>query len=186
MHRAGTGGLGELAATWFLLPPLMTFDTLASRRLGVSNLVSLYRLCQLGSVMMFRAITIFVLVGLISCARQPGRREASTVQALSGPTNTVSASQIKRLRFDSDPAIPWVHISREVQSCGRYTWVEGMTLMDLVAAAGGIMPCAGDRIGIQHTDGPMEFHSYERIRKHPKRDPVLRPGDWVWVVGDLL
>ncbi len=37
MHRAGIAGLGELAGTCFLLPALMTSDTLASRRLGVRH-----------------------------------------------------------------------------------------------------------------------------------------------------
>jgi hypothetical protein len=137
-----------------------------------------------GSAMSLRVLSILCLLSLAGCAH-PTRPEADLAQGMSETRHGVLATQIKPLPSNSDGATPWVYVSREVRSPGRYTWVEGMTLTDLIEAAGGFTPFAGDRIRIEHQDGTRELHHYEEIRKHRKNDPLLRPGDKIWVVGAL-
>jgi hypothetical protein len=57
-----------------------------------------------------------------------------------------------------------------------------MTLTDAVKAAGGLTPYA-ERFRIIHTDGTTERYRYDNIKPHEKNDPVLRPGDTIWIVG---
>ena len=105
--------------------------------------------------------------------------------------NSISADRqpVVALPFsDNDTATrPCIYISREVKKSGVYTWTSGMTLTDAISFAGGLSDFARrSRIRIFRKDhSTAKDYNYDDILKHKTKDPLLMPGDRVFVSGDL-
>jgi hypothetical protein len=131
------------------------------------------------------AIGMVSVLSLVGCAQRGGKIATAAQPAPVVPLHSsVLPAEIQRVSPESGK--PFVYVSREVQLPGCYVWTEGMTLTDVIEAAGGLTPFAGSRIRISHVDGTTEVYHYGQIKKHGSRDPLLRAGDRVWVKGDLL
>jgi protein involved in polysaccharide export with SLBB domain len=131
------------------------------------------------------AIILVGVLSLIGCAQRDRQIAAAAQPAPVMPQhNSILPAEIQRVSPESGK--PFVYVSREVQLPGCYAWTEGMTLTDVIEAAGGLTPFAGSRIRISHVDGTTEVYRYGQIKKHASKDPFLRVGDRVWVQGDLL
>jgi hypothetical protein len=125
------------------------------------------------------------VLSLVGCAQQDRQIAAVAQPAPMMPQHSsVLPAQIPRVPPESGK--PFVYVSREVQLPGCYAWTEGMTLTDVIEAAGGLTSFAGSRIRISHVDGTTHVYHYGQIKKHGSKDPLLRVGDRVWVKGDLL
>jgi protein involved in polysaccharide export with SLBB domain len=88
----------------------------------------------------------------------------------------------------ADPASPGVVyiLGHEVHSQGKYPWHSGMTVKDLIKEAGGLSEFADhSRIHIIHADGRDTRFSYASILSG-KIDPMLRPGDRVYVSTPII
>ena len=73
-------------------------------------------------------------------------------------------------------------VEREVHAPGAYPWTNGMRLTDAVACAGGLTDLADrNRVRLSHADGEKEQCLYDFAVKNKSDDPVLRPGDRVYV-----
>jgi hypothetical protein len=135
---------------------------------------------------MKRIVIVMVSVlNLVGCAQRDRQIAAVARPAPVTPqSSSVFPAEIRRVSPESGK--PFVYVSREVQLPGCYAWTEGMTLTDVIEAAGGLTPFAGPRIRISHVDGTTQVHRYGQIKRHGSNDPLLRVGDKVWVQGDLL
>jgi protein involved in polysaccharide export with SLBB domain len=76
-----------------------------------------------------------------------------------------------------------VYVWREVRAPGAYPWTNGMRLTDAILSAGGFNDFATNRprVNVLHLDGTEESYKYDLIRKRKIQDPMLRPGDRVFV-----
>ena len=73
-------------------------------------------------------------------------------------------------------------VEREVHAPGMYPWTNGMRLTDAIACAGGLTDLADrNRVRLSHADGEKEQCLYDFAVKNKSDDPVLRPGDRVYV-----
>lgn len=71
-----------------------------------------------------------------------------------------------------------------VSAPGRYPWRKGMHLIEGIAAGGGFTEISGVRIRVSHTDGTAERFSSHQLRQivgNRSDDPILRPGDVIFV-----
>jgi hypothetical protein len=73
-------------------------------------------------------------------------------------------------------------VEREVHAPGAYPWTNGMRLTDAIACAGGLTDLADrNRVRLSHADGEAETCLYDFALKNKSEDPVLRPGERVYV-----
>ena len=73
-------------------------------------------------------------------------------------------------------------VEREVHAPGAYPWTNGMRLTDAIACAGGLTDFADHNwVRLSHADGEAETCNYDFALKNKSKDPVLRPGDRVYV-----
>ncbi len=76
---------------------------------------------------------------------------------------------------------------REVHSPGKYLWHRGLTVTDVIKAAGGLSDYADEaNIQVIHSDETQDRYKYDMILKGEIKDPVLRPGDQVTVIPLFL
>jgi len=80
----------------------------------------------------------------------------------------------------------FVYVGGEVKQAGRFNWVDGLTLTNAIAMAGGFTDFADDsRIQIRRQAGSIERHSYSRIIRGLTNNPTLQPNDQVLVLKRL-
>jgi protein involved in polysaccharide export with SLBB domain len=86
----------------------------------------------------------------------------------------------------TSPAVVYID-GHEVHSQGKYPWHSGMTVKDLIKAAGGLTEFAAhSSIHITHADGTRDTLRYPSILCGKTKDPVLRPGDIVHVSTPII
>lgn len=83
---------------------------------------------------------------------------------------TVTINVMNQQRF--------VTIGGNVRAPGRQIWTADLTLMTLVAMAGGPSDFAGDKINLIR-GGTVTLYRYKALKKNPNDDPKLVPGDQV-------
>jgi len=76
----------------------------------------------------------------------------------------------------------WVSVSGAVKSPGRRPFEDGLTLLRLVDAAGGVLRGGSERVFVRRAGGEVEADLRE-IRDGKAQDVVLAPGDEVVVRG---
>src|SRR5262245_48388170 len=74
-------------------------------------------------------------------------------------------------------APPFVFISGEFWSPGRYVWTNGMSLKEGIAAAGGFTDFARRKFRLQHWDGSVETY-WLGTGRALTNNPPLRAGDF--------
>ena len=72
---------------------------------------------------------------------------------------------------------PYVFVHGEVRVTGRYNWIDGMTVVDAIQAAGGFTDKAGRRVRISRVNGISEIYDRDDSRK----PPLLKAGDRIYV-----
>jgi protein involved in polysaccharide export with SLBB domain len=98
-------------------------------------------------------------------------------------TNTVADKQTSTPRF--------IFVGGEVLAPGRFSWTNGMTLLDGIRCAGGYS-VSGDRkhIEIRSTGVSTQICNFDVASSSPAKNPKLKPGDMVMVprskVGDAV
>jgi hypothetical protein len=149
-----------------------------------------------------RSLTILLFVSLLlGCA---GRTERSTRPANATPI----FHTITLIDADAQPATepalppshakeippPWypvititttnlfIYVGGEVKQAGRFNWVDGLTLTNAIAIAGGFTDFADiSRIDLRRRAGSIERYSYPRIIRGLTNNPTLQPNDQVLV-----
>jgi len=138
---------------------------------------------------------------LLSCA---GRTERSTRPANATPI----FHTITLIDADTQPATepalppppakeippPWypvptitttnlfIYVGGEVKQAGRFNWVDGLTLTNAIATAGGFTDFADiSRIDLLRGAGSIERYSYSLIIRGLTNNPTLQPNDRVLV-----
>lgn len=72
---------------------------------------------------------------------------------------------------------PCVFVRGEVRVTGRYNWIDGMTVIDAIQAAGGFTDKAGRRVRISRVNGISEIYDRDDSRK----PTLLKAGDRIYV-----
>ena len=136
----------------------------------------------------FLIITAVIL--LTGCRSDGPRSSAMTMRASGSAGGGADARHpivVPSLTEAEAATRPWIYVAREVNKRGIYAWADGLTLTDLIASAGGLTPFAGSRIRVFHEgETEPEAYEYDDIVEGRSEDPLLRPGDRVWVLGSLL
>jgi protein involved in polysaccharide export with SLBB domain len=78
---------------------------------------------------------------------------------------------------------PAVYVAGGVQKPGRYDWFKGMTLLDVIKAAGGLSdPSVSTvRVAITHADHTQVIYPFSPGADASKKLPLLQVGDTVYV-----
>jgi protein involved in polysaccharide export with SLBB domain len=79
------------------------------------------------------------------------------------------------------PIEPYIYVSGGVQNPGRYDWINGMTVLDGVRAAGGFLDSAGHKVNIFHVDDGSDEIYDRNILEITNKPPLLRAGDEISV-----
>jgi len=80
-----------------------------------------------------------------------------------------------------------INVGGEVHAPGYYPWTSGLRLTDAIANAGGLTVFAvRSRIQVKHADGKAEKCDYNLALKDKSDDPMLRPGDAVFISSKML
>jgi protein involved in polysaccharide export with SLBB domain len=82
---------------------------------------------------------------------------------------------------------PVVDVAGGVQKPGRYDWFKGMTVLDAIRSAGGLLdPSALTvRVAITHADHTQVVYRFSPETDPAKKQPALRDGDTVYVAQNL-
>jgi polysaccharide export outer membrane protein len=76
----------------------------------------------------------------------------------------------------------FIYVGGEVKQAGRFNWVDGLTLTNAIATAGGFTDFADiSRIDLRRGAGSNERYSYPRIIRGLTNNPTLQPNDQVLV-----
>ncbi len=118
------------------------------------------------------------MIAMIGC-RSAHPRGGST--AAVGPEPVV----VTALSTDEADKHPHIYISRQVVKPGFYTWSDGMTLTDAIHSAGGFTKFATvNHVKVIRRDNSVAgIYNCHAILSHRAQDPVLLPGDRIFVVG---
>ena len=80
----------------------------------------------------------------------------------------------------------FIYVGGEVKQAGRFAWVDGLTLTNTIAMAGGFTDFADrSRIELRRRAGSLERYSYPRIIRGLTNNPTLQPNDQVLVQKSL-
>jgi hypothetical protein len=149
-----------------------------------------------------RSLTIILLTSLLlGCA---GRIERSTGPANATPIFHTITLVDADTQLATEPALPpppahevppfqhgvititttnlFIYVGGEVKQAGRFTWVDGLTLTNAIAMAGGFTDFAdSSRIDLRRGAGSIERYSYPRIIRGLTNNPTLQPNDQLLV-----
>lgn len=113
--------------------------------------------------------------------------DLSTDALVSNPAHNRLLKDGDSVEVRRKPAVrketPRVRISGEVQTPGPYDLQDGMTLEDLIIAAGKLRPLADvEQVELHRSGKPVAFFNLEALRKQgPSGKVLLQPGDEVYV-----
>jgi protein involved in polysaccharide export with SLBB domain len=82
---------------------------------------------------------------------------------------------------------PAVYVAGGVQKPGRYDWFKGMTLLDAIKAAGGLIDPSVPtvKVTINRADHTQVIYPLSPGAEPAKKSPPLRDGDTVYVAQNL-
>src|SRR5712692_8516792 len=118
------------------------------------------------------AVPIFHTITLVDADSQPATEPALPPP----PANEIPPPRYTVITITTTNL--FVYVGGEVKQAGRFNWVDGLTLTNAIAMAGGFTDFADrSRIELRRRAGSLERYSYPRIIRGLTNNPPLQPND---------
>ena len=82
--------------------------------------------------------------------------------------------------------VRFFYVGGEVRGPSQYNWSEDMTLLKAINTAGGFTEFANRRKVELMRGGEKKPYDCEDLRAHPNKDPVVQPGDSIYVPRSIF